>query len=156
MVTSWMNRGVRMAAAVLLVVGLGAAAPGGFALQASVPASGEAVVQVRTDGCNQPEKAAVWGTAEGLVDGERQTVKLKLRKLRPGVYEVGQQWPEEGTWILAVTGTYRRHTSTLLIEIDGGAVRVADGEIQMQRLRRKASRAEVAGALRQALAHAGP
>lgn len=152
----WRAGALRVMAAALLVVALGAAAPGGFALQASVPASGDAVVVVRTDGCNQPEKAHVWGTAEGLVAGERRTIRLKLRRIRAGVYEVGRQWPADGTWVLAVTGTYRKYTSTLLIETDGGALRLADGEIQMRRLRREASKADVEGALRQALAHAGP
>ena len=156
MITSWMKRGTRLAAAALLVVGLGAAAPGGFALQASVPAEGKAAVIVRTDGCNHPERAKVWGTAEGMVDGERQTIRLKLNKIRPGVYAVGRQWPAEGTWVLAVTGTYRKYTSTLLIETEGRNVRLAEGEIQMQRLRREASKADIAGALREALAHAGP
>ena len=155
MLLSRVFRGLRPLAALLLIVGLGAAAPGGFELRAHVPASGQAVLVVNAYGCHQPEKAKVWGKAEGIVDGERKTVTLTLRKLAAGVYAVERQWPKEGTWVLSLTGKYRGNVSSLLIETERGQVRLAGDEIQMRRLRRNASAADVEGALRQALAHAG-
>ena len=44
------------------------------------------------------------GTAEGLVDGQRQSVKLDIRETpMPGVYAVRYQEPREGNWILAIS-----------------------------------------------------
>lgn len=44
------------------------------------------------------------GTAEGLVNGERKSVKLSFTSTsRAGVYALAKQWPNEGTWTLVVT-----------------------------------------------------
>jgi hypothetical protein len=60
----------------------------------------------RTDGCADPAKPQIAGTAEGLVNGVRQSVALKLVETsRPGVYAVNQNWPPEGEWVVALKGT---------------------------------------------------
>jgi hypothetical protein len=45
----------------------------------------------------------VTGTAEGIVNGERRTVKLEFAETgREGVYALRQTWPKEGTWTLVI------------------------------------------------------
>jgi hypothetical protein len=51
-----------------------------------------------------PTGFPVSGTAEGLLNGERKTVKLSFTATsRAGVYALAKQWPNEGTWTLIVT-----------------------------------------------------
>jgi hypothetical protein len=64
-----------------------------------------AVLVVRADGCHEPEKAKVSGTAWGVVDGKPQTVRLQLTKLSaPGTYAITQQWPNKGKWVIELHG----------------------------------------------------
>ena len=45
----------------------------------------------------------VTGTAEGIVKGERRSVKLEFSgTAREGVYALRQTWPNEGTWTLVI------------------------------------------------------
>ena len=45
----------------------------------------------------------VEGTAEGIVNGERRTIKLAFNdSSRPGVYGLRRQWPTEGVWTLVI------------------------------------------------------
>lgn len=61
------------------------------------------------------------GSAEGLVDGKRQSIALRLdATARPDVYAVRRQWPTAGTWVVRVT---LLRTVTALVSFDhGGAV----------------------------------
>lgn len=53
-----------------------------------------------------PMAFPVSGTAEGIVNGERRSVKLTFeRTSRDGVYALGRQWPVEGIWTLAIAVT---------------------------------------------------
>jgi hypothetical protein len=59
----------------------------------------------RTEGCADPTKSQISGTAEGLVNGVRQSVALKLMESsKPGVYAVIQNWPSQGEWVVALKG----------------------------------------------------
>jgi hypothetical protein len=61
------------------------------------------------------------GTAEGIVNGSRQSVPLTLVPLRtPGVYAVRRQWPE-GRWVLSLTGTCpgRNAEAGAVVPLDG-------------------------------------
>jgi hypothetical protein len=43
------------------------------------------------------------GTAEGIVNGERRTIKLKFTETaRVGVYGLSRQWSTEGVWTLVI------------------------------------------------------
>ena len=54
----------------------------------------------RSQGCAEPAKSQISGSAEGLVKGERRSVALKLVAMtKPGVYAVYQNWPAEGEWV---------------------------------------------------------
>lgn len=45
----------------------------------------------------------VEGTAEGIVNGERRTIKLAFTDTsRPGVYGLRRMWPTEGVWTLVI------------------------------------------------------
>ena len=60
----------------------------------------------RTEGCAEPAKSQIGGTAEGLVNGGRRSVPLKVMALsRPGVYAVYQNWPGEGDWVVILKGS---------------------------------------------------
>jgi hypothetical protein len=66
--------------------------------------SKNAALIVKPTGCHNPQQALVTGTAEGLVNGKRQSIALKLIPLSdPGTYVVQKTWPSEGTWVLSFT-----------------------------------------------------
>src|SRR2546425_8037566 len=51
-----------------------------------------------------PTGFIVTGTAEGIVNGERRSLKLAFTETsREGVYALKRSWPEEGTWTLVIT-----------------------------------------------------
>jgi len=51
----------------------------------------------------QPISYPIEGTAEGFVNGERRTIKLKFTDTaRPAVYGLSRQWPTEGVWTLVI------------------------------------------------------
>jgi hypothetical protein len=69
-------------------------------------ASKSAAFVFRTEGCADPTKSRISGTAEGLVNGMRRSVALNLLETsRPGVYAVNQNWPREGGWVVVLKGT---------------------------------------------------
>src|ERR1700730_3889766 len=70
-----------------------------FALQVGPPIAGNAqpaktsMFVVRPGGCADPAAARITGTGEGLVNGVRRSVPLKLVALpTPGVYAVPRDW----------------------------------------------------------------
>lgn len=102
---------------------------GGFQLEVQAPPESDpelknASMVVRTYGCHQPSDANVVATAEGLVAGQRQSVKLDLVATSKGVYAINKQWPSEGYWVVTITGSYYGHTSSALVRIG------PDGKIQ--------------------------
>jgi hypothetical protein len=96
---------------------------GGFQLSIETPSVGsdtqlkDVVLVARTYGCHQPADAKLTATAEGLVNGKRESMPLELRSIGSGVYAIKQQWPSEGTWVLALTGAYNGMTSSVLVEL---------------------------------------
>src|SRR5260370_28054696 len=59
----------------------------------------------RTSGCGEPGKALVSATAEGLVDGARQSIMLRVvASSKPGVYGVLPQWTA-GRWTVILQGS---------------------------------------------------
>jgi hypothetical protein len=135
---------------------------GGFQLSAEVPESAsahklkDAVLFVRTYGCHQPADAAVSAAAEGVVNGERRSLPIELVYDSTGVYGIKQQWPSEGSWILAITGEYNGMTSTLIIDLGANGkvhsnTRLNPGERKgphARMLQRKPTTAEIDSALK--------
>jgi hypothetical protein len=77
-----------------------------------------AVLVVRPEGCADPAKARIEGTAEGLVNGARRSVPLKLAALKtPGVFAVFKEWPPEGVWVVKLTGSCQGSTAGVVVPI---------------------------------------
>ena len=111
-----------LSSALLLTIASPALA-GGFQLSVETPAGSadpqlkDIVLIARTYGCHQPADAKLSATAEGFVSGDRRSLPLELRSIGSGVYAIKQQWPSEGTWVLALTGAYNGMTSSVLVEL---------------------------------------
>src|SRR6266567_2676784 len=72
----------------------------------------------RTDGCADPAKSQIGGTAEGLVRGTRRSLVLRIVAMsKPGVYAVYQIWPPEGDWIVNLKGTCIDSTAGAIVPI---------------------------------------
>jgi hypothetical protein len=77
-----------------------------------------ALFVVRVDGCPEPAKARITGSAEGIVNGERQSIPLTLNSLpTPGVYAINKNWPAQGTWVVNLTGSYRDLRASAIVPI---------------------------------------
>ncbi|MBI3950696.1 MAG: hypothetical protein HY314_09610 [Acidobacteria bacterium] len=142
---------------VLVLVWVAVALGGGFQITVETPSSTDpelkgAVLVVRTFGCYQPTDAALSGTAEGLVNGRRQSMPIQLTPTSKGIYAIKQQWPAQGVWVLAITGTYRGLTSSALVELGpNGKVQAATGKgsgLPVQIVSRKLSAGEIEAALK--------
>jgi hypothetical protein len=78
----------------------------------------DAVLAVRSEGCADPAKARITGTAEGLVNGARQTLPLSLiRGQVPGVYVVSREWPYQGVWVVNLSGACAAAKAGALVPI---------------------------------------
>jgi hypothetical protein len=59
----------------------------------------------RTTGCADPTKAVVSAKAEGMVDGARQSITLRVvPSTKPGVYGILPQWTA-GNWSVILQGS---------------------------------------------------
>ncbi|HEX9565802.1 MAG TPA: hypothetical protein VF981_17615, partial [Gemmatimonadaceae bacterium] len=76
-----------------------------------------------------PMAFPVSGTAEGLVNGARRTVKLDFRSTsRTGVYALNRQWAESGVWTLMIhvaQGPEDRVTALVDIGANGQVAKVS-------------------------------
>ena len=65
------------------------------------------VFVVRPLVCDNVAAVQITGTAEGLVNGVRQSVALSLFPVNEaqGVYAVQQQWSDVGRWVVQLNGT---------------------------------------------------
>jgi hypothetical protein len=72
----------------------------------------------RTEGCAEPATSQIGSTAEGLVNGGRRSVPLKVIAMsRPGVYAVPQSWPVEGDWVVILKGTCASTSAGAIVPI---------------------------------------
>ena len=72
----------------------------------------------RTEGCAEPATSQIGSTAEGLVNGARRSVPLKVMAMsRPGVYAVPQSWPGEGDWVVILKGTCASASAGAIVPI---------------------------------------
>ena len=80
----------------------------------------------------QPIAYPIEGTAEGFVNGERRSIKLKFTETaRPAVYGLSRQWPTEGVWTLVIKmsrGEHGEDGATAVVELG------ADGAIASVRV----------------------
>lgn len=89
------------------------------------PAAKNAALIVRAIGCGEPSKAEITATAEGLVDGQRKSIPVKLVPLSEhGVFAAERSWPATGKWVLHFRGNYlSRVTSTVTQVLPGGELK---------------------------------
>jgi hypothetical protein len=99
----------RLTLVALTIVGLALAE--GFTFAIGNPVASQdfrfksAAFALRIEGCADPAKAQITGTAEGILNGARRSVVLKVTPAsKPGVYAVEQQWPAEGQWVVSLRG----------------------------------------------------
>src|SRR5260370_34195130 len=60
----------------------------------------------RTEGCAEPAKSQIGGTAEGLVKRARRPLAPQgIATSKPGVYALKQSWPPEGGSVVAAQQT---------------------------------------------------
>lgn len=75
-----------------------------------------------------PTAFPVSGTAEGLVNGQRQSIKLEFQQAsRTGEFALRKQWPDQGTWTLVIgvmQGPEDRVTAIVDLGRDGQVARV--------------------------------
>jgi hypothetical protein len=80
-----------------------------------------AVVVAHITACHSPEKTTVTAVAEGLVNGQRQTIPLKVVNLsQPGTFAIARQWPQQGTWTVKMTVTnpdYPNYANSLTVPL---------------------------------------
>jgi hypothetical protein len=86
---------------------------------------GDAAFAIRTENCADPANALITATAEGLVNGERQSMALRLLPgSGPGVYLVPRGWPAQGVWIVRLIGSCHDAKAGALVPIGpGGFIR---------------------------------
>jgi len=67
----------------------------------------KAVLAVRGLACNDLAGVKITGTAEGLVNGARQSLPLILNDANKAeaIYFIAQQWPDSGAWVLHLKGS---------------------------------------------------
>ncbi len=86
------------------------------------PAAKNAFLLARLTGCHQPERGTLQGTAEGFVNGKRQSIPVKVSVLaKTGMFAVQQTWPTEGQWVLHLSATHPNvdATATTLVKVEG-------------------------------------
>ena len=115
---------VALSAAISLVAG-------GFALQIGKPSANpeaqakNALLVVRGYACAAPEKTTVSAKAEGVVNGKRESIPLKLISLSgESTYALTRQWPAEGKWVVTLVEANPRFKSqpSAIVKIDGNSI----------------------------------
>jgi hypothetical protein len=116
------------------MIALGAAislVAGGFALEIGKPSANpgaqakNALLVVRGYACAAPEKTTISARAEGVVNGKRESIPLKLISLSgESTYAITRQWPAEGKWIITLVEANPRFPSqpSAIVKMNGNSV----------------------------------
>jgi hypothetical protein len=84
-----------------------------------------AVLVAWTTACHSPEKTSLTATAEGVVNGIRKSIPLKVLSLStPGTFAVTRDWPNEGTWAIKIVATnpeYKDYATSAVVPIQNNA-----------------------------------
>ena len=85
----------------LLVSLASVANAGGIHARIEGPAKDGITYTARTFACDQNVALDPWAYAEGVVDGRRKSVLLRLKPTGEfGVYRFTRTWPKEGRWMI--------------------------------------------------------
>ena len=59
---------------------------------------------VRAYACNENDRLEPWASAEGVVEGKRRSVLIRLEPTSEhGVYRFTRSWPSEGLWMIRLS-----------------------------------------------------
>jgi hypothetical protein len=124
------------------------------------PGTRGALLTVRTYHHGELMSYQLSGTAEGIVNGRRQTMPLDIRRLpQAGMYAVRFQKPAQGSWMLVITSSQNgAFAASALVTLDSGggvaSVSVPSGTIENGRWRvpRRVALAEIDAMLKNAAA----
>ncbi len=132
-----------LVAATLLFVPLLANAGGGMTARLEGPAK-DGMYFVHTLSCGREMALGVRGTAEGVVNGARRTVPLKIEAVGDGVYRFRRSWPQDGEWIVRLA-VDKPHGAVTLASIASDG-RVSDTQLLWETNGRKECDAKLAAA----------
>lgn len=79
----------------------------------------------RTLGCPSDVKPEVSATAEGLVDGQRQSVSLKVTAVQASagnVFAIFREWSNQGVWIVSVKAHCGGKSAGVLVATDAQGI----------------------------------
>ena len=100
--------------------------------------------------CCDPATVRITATAEGIVNGRRQSIPLEVDTLdMPGVHAIARQWPD-GQWVINLTGHCAERSTMTSAVVPLGPAGFVREEIRI--FNRVATAAEVDAALRVARA----
>jgi hypothetical protein len=92
-------------------------------------AAKQAVLVARITACHAPEKTALTATAEGVTNGGRESIPLKVIRLsKPDSFAVTRQWPESGEWVVKIVATnpqYKNYATSVLVPVGGNSFKWA-------------------------------
>jgi hypothetical protein len=93
-----------LAATALLVTLAPAALAGGLHARIEGPGTDGITYTARALSCDPDTRLEPWAHAEGLVDGKRRSVLLRLEpSSEHGVYHFTRTWPQEGRWMIRLS-----------------------------------------------------
>ncbi|MGI8618031.1 MAG: hypothetical protein ACR2L6_02940 [Gemmatimonadaceae bacterium] len=124
MFVSPLKRALAVVALSLVTAAVAVAGPPWIAIEYPVnphdPATRDAFMTVRTYHHGDLVGYELTGTAEGLVNGQRRSMQLDIRRLpQAGMYAVRWQKPAQGTWVLVVSSRREgTHMATAVVTVD--------------------------------------
>jgi hypothetical protein len=78
-----------------------------------------AVLVARISACRSPERTTVSATAEGVVNGVRQSIPLKVTSLSvAGTFAIAREWPQAGNWAIKMVATnpdYKDYATSVVV-----------------------------------------
>jgi len=90
--------------------------PVAVALPDGVVKKKDAGMAVRVEYCANVASAQVTATAEGIVNGARRSVPVRLvAATTPGAFAVSHDWPWEGAWVVHLTGHCGASTASAVV-----------------------------------------
>jgi hypothetical protein len=88
-----------------------------------------AVVVARITACHSPEKTTVTASAEGVVNGTRKSIPLKVMPLSTaGTFAITPGWPEQGDWavrMIAMNPEYKNYSTGVVVPIENNSAQLA-------------------------------
>ncbi len=85
-----------------------------------------AVLVARITACHSPGETTVSASAEGVLNGTRQSIPLEVIPLSTaGTFAVRHQWPEQGTWAIKMVARnpeYKDYATSVVVPVRSDSV----------------------------------